>query len=118
MTETAVSPDRPVQLMGIQRSPAAYAIRDFLQRSDVPFRWVELTTDEEAREKAKVANLRDERLPVCVFPDGTRLERPTIRQIIEKLGWFMILRAPSMIWRFLAVGRRGSVRQFMGLRRV
>ena len=88
MTETAVSPDRPVQLMGIQRSPAAYAIRDFLQRSDVPFGWVELTTDEAAREKAKVANLRDERLPVCVFPDGTRLERPTIRQIIEKLGWF------------------------------
>ena len=22
------------------------------------------------------------------FPDGTRLERPTVRQITEKLGWF------------------------------
>ena len=30
----------------------------------------------------------DDRLPVCVFPDGTRLERPTIRSIAEKLGWF------------------------------
>lgn len=87
MTDTA-SPDRPVQLMGTQRSPAAYALRDFLQRSDVPFQWVELTTDEEAREKAKVSSLRDERLPVCELPDGTRLERPTIRQVIEHLGWF------------------------------
>ncbi|MDB5726999.1 MAG: Thioredoxin reductase, partial [Noviherbaspirillum sp.] len=26
--------------------------------------------------------------PVCIFPDGSRLECPTVRQIIEKLGWF------------------------------
>jgi thioredoxin reductase (NADPH) len=30
----------------------------------------------------------DGRLPVCFFPDGTRQECPTIRQIAEKLGWF------------------------------
>ena len=30
----------------------------------------------------------DRRLPVCVFPDGTRLERPTIQRLSEKLGWF------------------------------
>jgi thioredoxin reductase (NADPH) len=27
-------------------------------------------------------------LPVCLFPDGTRQECPTVRQIVEKLGWF------------------------------
>jgi thioredoxin reductase (NADPH) len=80
--------ERSTCLMGTRGSPSAYAIRDFLQRSDVPFEWIELTSDEEAREKAKVSGLRDERLPVCVLPDGTRLECPTIRQIIEKLGWF------------------------------
>ena len=25
----------------------------------------------------------------CVFPDGTRMARPTLRQITEKLGWFL-----------------------------
>ena len=30
----------------------------------------------------------DPRLPVCIFPDGTRMERPSVRQITEKLGWF------------------------------
>src|SRR5712675_1894163 len=77
-----------IMLLGRRGSPAAYAIRDFLHRSDVPFRWVELTSDEEARAKAQVSGLDDPRLPVCVFPDGTRFENPTVRQITEKLGWF------------------------------
>ena len=63
-------------------------IRDFLHRSDIPFEWVELKGDEEARSLAEVSGLNDSRLPVCTFPDGTRLECPTIRQITEKLGWF------------------------------
>ncbi|MDB5361164.1 MAG: Thioredoxin reductase [Rhodospirillales bacterium] len=29
-----------------------------------------------------------QRLPICLFPDGTRLQHPTVRQITEKLGWF------------------------------
>ena len=41
-----------------------------------------------AAKLAKVENLQDVRLPVCIFPDGTRQECPTIRQITEKLGWF------------------------------
>jgi len=77
-----------ITILGTRGSPAAYAIRDFLHRSDIPYRWVELTSDEEARAKAQVSSLNDPRLPVCLFPDGTRFENPTIRQIIEKLGWF------------------------------
>jgi thioredoxin reductase (NADPH) len=77
-----------LRIFGTRGSSAAYTIRDFLQRSDVPFRWVELTSDEQARAEAGVAGLSDTKLPVCVFPDGTRLERPTVRQITEKLGWF------------------------------
>ncbi|HYO80499.1 MAG TPA: hypothetical protein VES20_03790 [Bryobacteraceae bacterium] len=38
-----------VKLFGVRGSPAAYTLRDFLQRSVVAFDWVELTTDEEAR---------------------------------------------------------------------
>lgn len=45
-------------------------------------------TDEQARSVAGVESVNDSRLPVCIFPDGTRIECPTIRQILEKLGWF------------------------------
>jgi thioredoxin reductase (NADPH) len=77
-----------LRLLGTHGSSTAYALRDFLCRSGVPFEWVELTTDEQARTLAQVVNLHDGRLPVCFFPDGTRQECPTIRQIAEKLGWF------------------------------
>ncbi|HJZ50520.1 MAG TPA: FAD-dependent oxidoreductase [Roseiflexaceae bacterium] len=77
-----------VTILGLPGSALGYAIRDFLYRSDVPFEWVELTTDEQARAQAGVERLQDARLPVCIFADGTRLECPTVRQITEKLGWF------------------------------
>jgi thioredoxin reductase (NADPH) len=89
-----------IKIYGIRGCPAAYAIRDFLQRSDVPFEWTELNSDEQAHAEANVSNLRDDRLPVCVFEDGTRMERPTLRQIIEKLGWF---RNPSLAEYDLAI---------------
>src|SRR4029450_12108825 len=34
-------------------------------------------------------HLRDCGFPFCIFPDGTRIECPTIRQIAEKLGWWV-----------------------------
>lgn len=77
-----------VKVYGRVGNASAYAIRDFLHRCDVPFEWVPLGSDQEAREQADVDHLRDERLPVCVFPDGARMETPTIRQLIERLGWF------------------------------
>jgi thioredoxin reductase (NADPH) len=88
-----------LKLFGSAGSPAAYAIRDFLHRSDVPFEWVEVQSTDQARQIG-VEHARDPRLPVCVFPDGTRLERPTVRQIVEKLGWF---RTPSYTQYDLAI---------------
>lgn len=77
-----------MKIIGKAGSVTAYKIRDYLQRSDVPFEWIELENDQQARAEAGVGNLQDPRLPVCIFSDGTRLECPTIRQITEKLGWF------------------------------
>ena len=82
-----------VRVYGKRGSPQAYAIRDFLQRSDVPFEWVELGSNEQARDELGLENLDDSRLPICIFSDGARMERPTVRQITEKLGWF---RNPSL----------------------
>jgi hypothetical protein len=65
-----------VKIYGRLGSAEAYQLRDFLHRCDVPFEWIPLESDMQAR------------LPVCEFPDGTRMEAPTIRQVIEKLGWF------------------------------
>jgi thioredoxin reductase (NADPH) len=78
----------PVRLYGKRGCPAAYAIRDFLQRSDIPFEWIELRDDVQAHKELGLEGADDTRLPICIFPDGTRMERPTVRQVTEELGWF------------------------------
>jgi thioredoxin reductase (NADPH) len=77
-----------IKIYGTQGSAACYSIRDFLHRSDVPFQWIDLTGHQHARSEAQVSGLADQRLPICEFPDGTRIERATIRQVLEKLGWY------------------------------
>src|SRR6202171_5157780 len=89
MSETPLSTQPPrVKIIGKPGSSTAYTIRDFLHRSDIPFEWVEVTDDEQAQAEAGVEHINDSRLPVCIFPDGSRLECPTVRQITEHLGWF------------------------------
>src|SRR5881392_1992102 len=77
-----------IKIYGTRGSSACYSIRDFLHRSDVPFQWIDLASDQQARAEAQVSGVEDQRLPVCEFPDGTRIERATVRQVLEKLGWF------------------------------
>src|SRR5690242_4518467 len=77
-----------VKILGRPGSATAYAIRDYLHRSDVPFEWIQLNSDDQARAQAGVDHLQDPRLPVCIFADGARIECPSLRQITEKLGWF------------------------------
>lgn len=71
----AAADPRKVLIYGRLGDATAYTIRDFLHRCDVPFEWVQL-------DDAAPAD------PLCVFPDGTRMAAPTIRQITDKLGWF------------------------------
>jgi thioredoxin reductase (NADPH) len=77
-----------IKIYGTGGSSACYSIRDFLHRSDVPFQWVDLRSEQRARTEAQVSGLEDQRLPICEFPDGTRIERATVRQVLEKLGWY------------------------------
>jgi thioredoxin reductase (NADPH) len=86
MAEELQTHDLILKVFGKAASSRAYAIRDFLYRGDVPFQFVELKSDEDARELG-VDNFNDPRLPICLFSDGTRMECPTIRQLAEKLGW-------------------------------
>jgi hypothetical protein len=62
---TAQQPDKPfplVKIYGRRGSSHGYKIRDFLHRCDIAFEWVELGSDEAAREVG-VQQLNDPRLP-------------------------------------------------------
>lgn len=76
-----------VKVYGRRGSSHGYKIRDFLHRCDIAFEWVEIDGDAAARALG-LQDAHDARLPLCLFADGARLERPSVRQIVEKLGWF------------------------------
>jgi thioredoxin reductase (NADPH) len=75
-----------VKLLGSRSSATAYAIRDFFGRSAIVFQWIELESHEQATCEASVNGLDDPRLPICIFPDGSRIEAPTLYQVADKLG--------------------------------
>ena len=75
-----------VRLLGSAGSAKAFEIRDFLSRSVVAFDWVELDAAT-AKGVPGISSLDDPRLPVCEFPDGTRLFSASVRDIADRLGW-------------------------------
>lgn len=74
-----------VTLVG-RASPVAYGIRDFLQRNGENFNWVDVDLPGalEALPESQRPDL--DRLPLCVLPDGRRLEPATVEEVARGLG--------------------------------
>lgn len=75
-----------IRVIGHRWSAESHATRDFLARNQVPFRWLDLETDAEARELAQLADGASPRFPILIFPDGAVMEQPTISEIAERIG--------------------------------
>ncbi|MBE2266820.1 MAG: FAD-dependent oxidoreductase [Anaerolinea sp.] len=73
-----------VRVIGHQWSPKAHGVKDFLARNRVPYRWMDLEADPEAKQLLEIMD--DPRLPVVVFPDGSTLMQPTNVEIAERVG--------------------------------
>ena len=76
-----------VRLFGRAGCKDSFELRDFMQRSAVPFEWVELKSDDEARKLPGIASLTDRRLPMSELPGGIRLYNPRVRDLAEQLGF-------------------------------
>ena len=94
-------PFRGIQVIGHRWSQEGHRIKDFLGRHQVPFRWTDV---EVALKDPLLEGLVSERvqLPLIVFGDGTRLERPTPEELAEKLGFKT--QADTTFYDFLIVG--------------
>jgi len=70
-------------LLGHQWSAATQELKEFLARNQVPYRHLQ---GEDAAAIRKAAELDDAQLPATVFPDGTVLSRPSLREVATKCG--------------------------------
>ena len=79
------TPIATVKLIGHRFDLACHALRDFLARNHVSFRWHDIH-DPEARVGLPAAPQPTEAYPVVVLPDGARLTTPSFRTVAERLG--------------------------------
>ena len=63
-----------VYVVGYRTSPHTQDYRDFLERNNVPYQWVDIELDPLARFLGATSDVEGVRLPVFLFPDGSRLE--------------------------------------------
>ncbi len=78
-----------IRVFGAVGSASAYAIRDFLHRSLLPFEWIEVQSAGEIYTVHHLDCPRHLKLPICIFSDGTCLESPTLAEILDHIGWLI-----------------------------
>ncbi|MGA2052369.1 MAG: FAD-dependent oxidoreductase [Opitutales bacterium] len=75
-----------VRVIGHRWSPRSNEIRDFLGRNFVPHQWLNVETDEAAKQLLASTGTDATGLPLVVFADGAYLRNPPNAEIARKLG--------------------------------
>ena len=75
-----------LRLVGHQWSPRSHAIKEFLAGSLVPYRWLDVDRDADAKTLLEASGVGSEDLPALVFEDGFVLRNPEPPRVAERLG--------------------------------
>ena len=60
--------------------------RRFMDENKIPYKWVDIDTDQEARKYVESVNNGYRSVPTIIFPDGSKLVEPSIGQLADKFG--------------------------------
>ena len=77
-------PYEGIRLAGALWSPPSHTVKDFLARHQIPFQWLDIDRDAQAR--ALVETEAGPQLPTVIFPDGAILRAPSLSALADKLG--------------------------------
>ena len=75
-----------VRVAGAMWSNTSHSVKDFLTHNQIPYQWLDIEKDHEAKVLLETVEDRDDRLPILFFPDGSILVEPDLRQLAEKIG--------------------------------
>jgi thioredoxin reductase (NADPH) len=78
--------DDRVRVVGHRWSAPSHAVRDFLTRNQLPFRWLELDRDAEAATLLDANGSDRDHLPLVVTDDGQVLQAPSTTELAAALG--------------------------------
>ena len=78
--------EKGLRLVGHQWSPRSHAIKEFLAGSLVPYRWLDVDRDADAKALLEASGVAADDLPALVFEDGSVLRNPEPPRVAERLG--------------------------------
>jgi thioredoxin reductase (NADPH) len=99
------APFSGLRVLSDRWSPRSYALREFLARHQVPFRWLDIeraNRDPEVQKAVAVLKPDPGALPLVLFPDGSCLCDPVSTQLADRIG--LKLRADSDFFDLIIVG--------------
>lgn len=80
------SPFEGIRVVGMPWDPASFHVKDFLARNNIPYQWFDIEANPESKNLLDMQEDLNASLPSLLFPDGTTLKKPEIREIAEKAG--------------------------------
>jgi len=91
-----------IRVAGTLWSPCSHNVKDFLARSQIPYQWLDIERDAEARALVESSSDGRPQLPTVFFPDGTTLLNPDLRTLADKVG--MTTRAKQPFYDLIIIG--------------
>jgi thioredoxin reductase (NADPH) len=80
-------PYEGIRVAGTLWSLSSHEVKDFLTRHQIPYQWLDIEKDDNARRMVEGASSESSvKLPVIFFPDGTVLIDPDLKVLAEKVG--------------------------------
>jgi len=75
-----------IRVAGTLWSPQSHQVKDFLSRNRIPYQWLDIEQDSQARALVDASQQGTHRLPVIFFQDGSLLVEPDTLTLAEKAG--------------------------------
>ena len=85
-TATVPLPYEGIRVAGTLWSATSHDVKDFLARNRIPYQWLDIEQNSEARELVEMTSPGQVRLPVVFFPDGEALVQPDLPTLAQKAG--------------------------------
>jgi len=91
-----------IRVAGTLWSASSHSVKEFLARSQIPYQWLDIERDTEARELVESSSEGRPQLPTVFFPDGSTLMDPDLRTLADKVG--MTTRAEQPFYDLIIIG--------------
>ena len=75
-----------IRIAGTLWSNTSHRVKDFLVRHQIPYQWLDIEKDSNARRLVEDVSTGVPKLPVIFFPDGNVLFQPDMQELADKVG--------------------------------